>query len=104
MFVHVLYKDTQKIVHKIPVSFQEQQIIIQNIFWSASLWEEGEFNAWICAALELSSTTNYLIIIVQQFTWIATIGIIRTRGNSVEISIQARFLQKARKFIKIPLQ
>ena len=55
-----MYKDAQKIVHKIPASFQEQQIIFQNIFWPASLHvcEEGEFNAWICAALELSSTTN----------------------------------------------
>lgn len=53
-----MYKDAQKIVHKIPASFQEQQIIFQNIFWSGSLCEEGEFNAWIYAALELSSTPN----------------------------------------------
>ena len=50
-------------------------------------------------------TVNYraMRIIVQKIVRIKTIGVTKMRVNFVEISFQAKFLRKARNFVKIRL-
>ena len=70
-------------------NFQEEWIIVQKI--AATFWEE-RIIAWKFAMNHRAKR-----IIIRKIAWIKTIGVTKMWGNFVEISFQAKFLQKATK-------
>ena len=78
------FREERIIVRKIAVTFREEQII----------------------ARKFGVNHRAKRIIIQKITRIKTIGVMKMQGNFVEISFQAKFLQKAtksRNFVEIHL-
>ena len=76
-------------------NFREERIIVRKI--TATFREER--------VIARKFTVNHWArrIIIWKIAWIKTIGVIKVRGNFLEISFQAKCLRKARKFVKICL-
>ena len=76
-------------------NFREERIIVRKI--AANFREER------IIAQKFRMNNRAKRIIVQKIARIKTISVTKMRGNFVEISFQAKFLRKARNFIKIRL-